>query len=77
LDVFLHQLNLYSIAPVAIFDVARVWPLDVGVHYGVGPGLRLSLANANFTMGYAFNPQRAGPEKAGAIFFKLDVTSLF
>jgi len=77
IDVFLHELNIYSIAPVAIFDVARVWPVDEGVRYGVGPGLRLSLANANFTMGYAFNPQRVRLEKAGAIFFKLDVTSLF
>lgn len=77
IDVFLHQLNIYSIAPVAIFDVARVWPVNEGVRYGVGPGLRLSLVNANFTMGYAFNPQRTGTEKTGAIFFKLDVTSLF
>ena len=77
IDVFLHELNIYSIAPVAIFDVARVWPVDEGVRYGVGPGLRLSLANANFTVGYAFNPLRVAPEKAGAIFFKLDVTSLF
>jgi hypothetical protein len=77
LDVFLHELNIYSISPVAIFDVARVWPVDEGVRYGVGPGLRLSLANANFTVGYAFNPLRIMPEKAGAIFFKLDVTNLF
>jgi hypothetical protein len=77
IDVFLHELNIYSIAPVAIFDVARVWPVNEGVRYGVGPGLRLSLANANFTVGYAFNPLWVRPEKAGAVFFKLDVTSLF
>jgi hypothetical protein len=77
IDVFLHQLNIYSISPVAIFDVAKVWPVNEGVHYGVGPGLRLSLVNTNFTFGYAFNPQPVGLEKAGAVFFKLDVTSLF
>jgi hypothetical protein len=77
IDVFLHQLNIYSISPVAIFDAARVWPVNEGIRYGMGPGLRLSLVNANFTFGYAFNPQRTGSEKAGAIFLKLDVTSVF
>jgi hypothetical protein len=77
LDVFLHELNIYSVAPVAIFDVARVWPVNEGVHYGVGPGLRLSLVNVNFTISYGFNLQRASRESIGAIFFKLDVTSLF
>ena len=77
IDVFLHELNIYSISPVAIFDVARVWPVNEGVHYGVGPGLRLSLVNANFTISYGFNPQRSDRESIGAIFFKLDVTSLF
>jgi hypothetical protein len=76
-DVFLHELNIYSISPVAIFDVARVWPLNEGVHYGVGPGLRLSLVNANFTISYGFDPQRSDRQSIGAIFFKLDVTSLF
>ena len=77
LDVFLHDLNIYSISPVAIFDVARVWPVNEGVHYGVGGGLRLSLVNVNVTIGYAFNPRRTAAEKVGAIFFKLDITSLF
>jgi len=71
------QLNIYSISPVAILDVARVWPVNEGGRYGVGPGLRLSLVNANLSFGYAFNPRRGGPEKAGAVFFKLDITSLF
>jgi hypothetical protein len=75
--VFLHELNIYSISPVAIVDAARVWPVGEGVHYGVGPGLRLSLVNANFTVGYGFNLRRSDRESIGAIFFKLDVTSLF
>jgi hypothetical protein len=77
IDVFLHELNIYSVSPVAIFDVARVWPVNEGVHYGVGPGLRFSLVNANFTISYGFNPQRSNRESIGALFFKLDVTSLF
>lgn len=31
IDVFLHELNIYSISPVAMFDVARVWPVNQGV----------------------------------------------
>ena len=77
LDVLLNELNIYSIAPVTIFDVARVWPVGQGVRYGVGPGLRLSLVNVNFTLGYAYNPQRLPGEKPGAILFSLDVTELF
>ena len=77
IDVFLHELNIYSVSPVAIFDVARVWPVGQGVQYGVGPGLRLSLVNANFTVAYAFNPRRSNQEGLGAVSFSLDVTSLF
>lgn len=75
--MFLHQLNVYSVSPVAIFDVARVWPVNEGVRYGLGPGLRFSLVNANFTLTYGFNPQRSDLESMGTLFFKLDVTSLF
>jgi hypothetical protein len=77
LDVFLKQLNIYSISPVVIFDAARVTPAAQGVRYGVGPGLRLSMVNVNFTIAYAVNPHRAPGEKAGAFFFKVDVSSLF
>jgi hypothetical protein len=77
IDVFLHELNIYSISPVGIFDIASVWPVGDGVHYAVGPGLRLSLVNANFTIAYGFNLRRSTGESIGAIFFKLDVTSLF
>jgi len=77
LDVFMHDLNIYAISPVAMFDVARVWPTGEGVRYGVGPGLRLSIINANFTFGYSFDVHRLPGERAGAIYLKLDVTSLF
>lgn len=30
LRAFLDELNIYSIAPIAIFDVARVWPTATG-----------------------------------------------
>jgi hypothetical protein len=77
IDVFLNELNVYSVSPIMIFDVARVWPAAQGVRYGIGPGLRLSLVNVNFTFGYAYNPQRLPSEKPGAIFIALDVSGLF
>jgi hypothetical protein len=77
LNTLLYQLNIYSVAPVGIFDVARVWPSGVGVRYGLGGGVRVSLVNANFTIGYAANPVRSNKEGPGALFFKLDVTNIF
>ena len=77
LDTFLYQLNVYSVAPVAVFDIARVWPSGVGTRYAIGGGVRLSLVSVNFTAGYAVNPSRLPGEGPGALFFKLDVTNLF
>jgi hypothetical protein len=77
LDVFMHDLNIYSISPVAMLDAARVWPPGEGVRYGVGPGLRLSMINVNVTFGYSFDVHRLPREKSGAIYLRLDVTSLF
>jgi hypothetical protein len=77
LNSFLYQLNLLSVAPVGILDVARVWPASVGTRYAAGGGVRLSLVNANFTLGYAFNVQKRPGEGPGALFLSLDVTDLF
>jgi hypothetical protein len=77
LNTVLYQLNEYSVSPVGIFDVARVWPSGVGARYAVGGGVRLSLVNVNFTFGYAVNPHRLPAEGPGAVFFKLDITDLF
>jgi hypothetical protein len=77
LDVFLHELNIYSIAPVAIFDAARISPSGVGTRYGVGGGVRFSLVNVNVSTSYVFNVRRAASESPGAFFFQLDVTNVF
>jgi hypothetical protein len=77
LHAFLYELNIYSVAPVAVFDVARVWPINTPVRYATGGGVRLSLVNANFTIGYAANPVRKATEGKGALFVKLDVEDLF
>jgi hypothetical protein len=77
LNAFLYELNIYSIAPVGIFDVARVWPSDKGVRFAAGGGARFSLVNLNLTVGYAFNPNRGPNEGIGAALVKLDLTDLF
>jgi hypothetical protein len=76
LDVFLHQLNLYSIAPVAIFDAAQIFPSAGGTRYGVGGGVRFSLVNVNFSAAYVVNVRPVTPEGRGAVFVKLDVTNV-
>jgi hypothetical protein len=75
-DSFLHELNIYAIAPVALFDVARIWPNLGGARYALGGGVRLSLVNTNFTVAYAFNPRHHPSESTGALFLKFDVSSL-
>ncbi len=77
LQTCLYKLNVYSISPVGIFDITRIWPTNVGVRYAIGGGLRLSIVNANFTVGYAANPIRTSRERPGAFFFALDVSDLF
>jgi hypothetical protein len=77
LNAFLYELNIYSIAPVAVVDVARVWPTNTGTRFAVGGGARLSLVNMNFTLGYAANPKRQRGEGPGALFVSLDVSDLF
>jgi len=77
LNAFLYQLDAYSVAPVGILDIARVWPSGVGTRYAIGGGVRMSIINANFTLGYAANPRRAPGEGPGAFFFRIDVTDLF
>jgi hypothetical protein len=77
LNKLLYTLNAFTIAPVAIFDVARLWPEQHGTRYAPGAGVRLSIVNANFTFGYAYNTIQANHEGSGAVFFKLDFTDLF
>ncbi|MGH9838296.1 MAG: hypothetical protein ACREEM_05895 [Blastocatellia bacterium] len=74
---FLREWNLVSISPVAVFDIARIWPDKYGTRYGIGGGVRLSVANFNVTVGYSFNPDPKPREGRGALFFSMDVTELF
>ncbi len=71
------EINLIAISPVAIFDVARIWPNKFGARYGIGGGVRVTLVNWNVTLGYAVNPQPRLREGRGAFFFSMDVANLF
>jgi hypothetical protein len=79
-NTIIHDLNVYSISPVFIFDTARIWPQTVGgqgLRYGVGGGIRLTLvSHANLTIGYARNLNRLPQEGSGALFFSVSITEL-
>ena len=77
LSTCLYELNAYSVAPVGFFDVARIWPSQEGTRLGVGGGVRLSIVNVNFTLGYAANLRYRAVEGPGALYIKLDVTDMF
>ena len=77
----LHEINLYSVAPVLLFDAARIGPQSgpsmTGTRYGVGPAVRLSLINFDVTLGYSFNPNPLSVERRGAVVFTLGISDLF
>jgi hypothetical protein len=77
LDAFVKELNVVAVSPVAVFDVARVWPDPAGTRYGAGCGVRLSIFNFNTTVGYAFNLKHHAGDGRGAFFFSMDFTDIF
>lgn len=78
LDTLFNEVNIYSISPVVVFDVARIGPARNGVRYGPGGGVRLELASvAQFTLGYAVNVKRGAGEGRGNIFFAIGIRDLF
>jgi len=71
------EINLLAVSPVAIFDLARLWPDRNGTRFGLGGGVRVTVVNFNVTLGYAFNPNPRPREGRGAFFFSMEVTDLF
>jgi len=76
-----NDVNIYSICPVFVFDVAKISPDKAGrggVRYGPGAGLRLELATAaHFTFGYAWNIRAGLGEGSGTVFFSLGLRDIF
>lgn len=81
LNTIFRELNIVSISPVAMFDVARIGPQTTpglkGARYGIGAGLRFSLVTFDLTMGYSWNPTRQRGEGRGAFVFSMDISDLF
>jgi hypothetical protein len=81
LNTLFKDVNIYSISPVFVFDVARIGPRSGsigGTRYGPGAGIRLELATtAHFTLGYAFNVKRGPGEGRGNLFFAIGIRDLF
>jgi len=79
IDTLRNEVNVFSIAPVGIFDAGRLWPDKNGVRYAIGGGVRFSLVNVNFTLGCAVNPepQRSLGQGRAALFVQLSYTDLF
>ncbi|HLK64947.1 MAG TPA: hypothetical protein VKU19_16005 [Bryobacteraceae bacterium] len=81
INTLLRDMNVLSIGPVAVFDVAHIGPTGPGIdgmRYGPGGGLRLSIASmVTFTSGYAWNINRQPGEGPGAVFFEIGIRDLF
>ncbi|CAN5739073.1 hypothetical protein BH18ACI4_BH18ACI4_11030 [soil metagenome] len=81
LNTLFHEVNLYSVSPVFVFDVARLGSGRggfEGLRYGPGAGLRFEFASAaHFTAGYAWNIKPRPGEGSGTFFFSLAVRDLF
>lgn len=81
LNTLFNDVNIYSISPVFVFDVARIGPRSGsigGTRYGPGGGIRLELAtSAHFTLGYAVNVNRGPGEGRGNLFFAIGIRDLF
>ncbi len=78
----LSEVNIVSISPVAVFDVAQIGPAASayysGTRYGAGPGIRFTVANTMmFTAAYAWNANRHAGEVPGAFYFSLTTRNIF
>jgi hypothetical protein len=81
LNTLFKDLNIFSVSPVAVFDMASIGPAKGtlgGTRIGPGGGIRLELVSyVNFTLGYAWNVNRQSGEDQGAVFFSIDIRDLF
>ena len=81
LSTLFNEVNIYSVSPVFVFDVAKIGPRKAGLgglRYGPGVGIRLELATvAHFTTGYAWNVHQGPGEGRGNLFFSIGVRDLF
>lgn len=81
LSTLFNEVNLYSVGPLFLFDVAKLGSGSSGfgeLRYGPGAGLRVEFASAaHFTAGYAWNIKPRPGEGRGTLFFSLGLRDLF
>jgi hypothetical protein len=77
----LHSVNLYSVSPAILFDVARIGPQSnpplPGTRYALGPAMRFRVINVDITLGYCFNVEQAPGQPRGAAVLGLTFGQLF
>jgi hypothetical protein len=81
-NTLINEMNFAAISPVVIADAARIGPqisdAGGGYRYGLGGGIRFTFVDSlRLTAGYAFNPNPESWEERGAVYFGLEILSLF
>ena len=79
IDTLRCEANRFALGPFAIFDTGRLWPDPNGTRYAYGGGVRLTVVNVNFSLGYAANPKPFPKlhQGDGAVLFEISYTNLF
>ena len=80
INTFIDDINLVSVSPVLMFDVAHLGPASgrLGTRFGIGGGLRVTVVNSvDFTFGYLANPRRLPQESRGAYFLSVQFKDVF
>jgi hypothetical protein len=79
--VVMDEMNAISVGPIFMLDIARLGqrqePATDRTRYGVGTGVRLSVASSlHVSGGYVWNANRGAGERRGAAFAALELTTL-
>jgi|SRR5271157_567642 len=79
IDTLRHEANMFALGLFGIFDTGRLWPDPNGTRYAFGGGVRLSVVNVNFSLGYAANPNPLPKlhQGNGTVLFVINYTNLF
>lgn len=79
IDTLRHEATIWSVAPVGILDIGRLWPDPNGTRFAIGAGGRFSIVNFSVTGGYAVNPHpyKMLGQGRGAFFFSFTYANLF
>jgi hypothetical protein len=79
IDTLRYEANMFALGLFGIFDTGRLWPDPNETRNAYGGGVRLSVVNVNFSLGYAANPNPLPKlhQGDGAVLFVISYTNLF